>query len=80
MAKIRHIEIRNFRGVKYLNWAPKDGINCLIGPGDSGKTSILDAIDGCLSVRRNVDFSDADFFQMDGERLAIPSCSAARVP
>lgn len=65
MAKIRYVEIKNFRGIKELDWAPRDGINCLIGPGDSGKTSILDAIEACLSVRRNIEYSDADFFGLD---------------
>ncbi|WP_122518709.1 ATP-dependent nuclease [Pseudomonas viridiflava] len=65
MARIRYVEIRNFRGIKQLNWAPREGINCLIGPGDSGKTSILDAIEACMCVRRNIEFSDADFYEMD---------------
>lgn len=65
MARIRYVEIRNFRGIKELCWAPYKGINCLIGAGDSGKTSILDAIDLCMSVRRNIEFSDVDFFGMD---------------
>jgi hypothetical protein len=46
MARIRKIEIQNFRGIKELVWLPSAGINCLIGPGDSGKSSILDAIFG----------------------------------
>ncbi|MFL1484796.1 ATP-dependent nuclease [Marinobacter sp. LN3S78] len=61
MARIRRIEIFNFRGIGQLVWCPGPGINCLIGPGDSGKTTVLDAIDLCLGVRRNVQFSDADF-------------------
>ncbi|HFF8279391.1 hypothetical protein ACFDC3_07725 [Escherichia coli] len=36
-----------------------------MGPGDSGKTTILDAIDLCLGARRNVSFSDTDFFGLD---------------
>ena len=41
------------------------GINCLVGPGDSGKSTVLDAIDLCLGARRNVQISDADFFGLD---------------
>lgn len=44
---------------------PSSGINCLIGPGDSGKSSILDAIDLCLGARRNAVFTDADFHRLD---------------
>ncbi|MFH1872665.1 MAG: AAA family ATPase [Pseudomonadota bacterium] len=65
MARIRKIEIANFRGILRLAWCPAPGINCLIGPGDSGKSTVLDAIDLCLGARRNVQFSDADFFGLD---------------
>lgn len=44
---------------------PSDGINCLIGPGDSGKSTILDAIDLCLGARRSMSIVDTDFFGMD---------------
>lgn len=65
MARIRKIEIANFRGIKQLVWCPSPGINCLIGSGDIGKSTVLDAIDLCLGARRNVQFSDADFFNLD---------------
>ncbi|HEX7643471.1 MAG TPA: AAA family ATPase [Burkholderiaceae bacterium] len=65
MARIRKIEIANFRGIQDLVWCPTPGINCLIGPGDSGKSTVLDAIDFCLGARRNVQISDADFFELD---------------
>lgn len=65
MARIRKIEISNFRGIKHLVWCPSPGINCLIGTGDSGKSTVLDAIDLCLGARRNVQLSDADFFDLD---------------
>jgi putative ATP-dependent endonuclease of the OLD family len=59
MARIRRIIIANFRCIKQLTWVPSPGVNCLIGPGDSGKSTILDAIDYCLGARRNLQFSDA---------------------
>ena len=65
MARIRKVEIQNFRGIRSLTWLPSAGINCLIGPGDSGKSTVLDAIDLCLGARRNIQFSDADFFNLD---------------
>jgi putative ATP-dependent endonuclease of OLD family len=67
MARIRKVEIRNFRGIKELVWLPSSGINCLIGPGDSSKSSILDAIDYCVGARRNIQFTDADFHRLDVE-------------
>lgn len=65
MAQIRHIEIVNFRCIKKLDWHPSIGINCLIGPGDAGKSTILDAIDLCLGARRTVQFTDADFYGLE---------------
>lgn len=65
MSVIRHIEIRNFRTIKNLSWHPKPGLNCLIGPGDSGKSTLLDAIDLTLGARRSYSFNDADFYQLD---------------
>lgn len=64
MARIRRLEISNFRSIKSLDWAPTAGINCLIGPGDSGKSTILDAIDLCLGARRSVGFADTDFYEL----------------
>lgn len=65
MARIRRVEIDNFRCVQKLRWNPTDGINCLIGPGDAGKSSILDAIDYCIGARRVLQFTDADFHLLD---------------
>ena len=48
-----------------LTWDPSPGVNCLVGPGDSGKSTVLDAIDLCLGARRTAQFSDSDFYQLD---------------
>jgi hypothetical protein len=72
MATIRQIEIEHFRGIRSLRWNPAPGVSCLIGPGDSCKSTVLDAIDLCLGARRSVTFSDADFYNLDVSRsLAI---------
>lgn len=68
MAKIRKIEIRNFRGIRTLDWLPSPGINCLIGPGDTGKSTVLDAVDLCLGARRNIVIADSDFHKLDVEQ------------
>lgn len=80
MPKIRHIEIRNFRGIKDLSWSPSPGVNCLIGPGDTGKTTILDAIDACLNVKKGIDFSDADFHELDVEKSIIVRVTLGDLP
>ncbi|HWV82289.1 MAG TPA: AAA family ATPase [Hyphomicrobiaceae bacterium] len=64
MVRIRKVEIRNFRSIAWLDWFPLPGINCLIGPGDSGKSTILDAIDFCLGARRTLTFCDDDFHRL----------------
>ncbi|MFH0134018.1 ATP-dependent endonuclease [Variovorax sp. VaC1] len=71
MARIRRIEIWNFRSIQALDWSPSAGINCLIGPGDSGKSSVLDAIDLCLGARRSAPFGDTDFFRLNVEQPIV---------
>ena len=68
MARIRAIEVSNFRSLKEFKWFPSSGINCMIGPGDSGKSTVLDAIDLCLGARRNLQINDADFHSLDTVR------------
>lgn len=65
MTRIRKLEIRNFRSIGTFDWFPTPGINCLIGPGDSGKSTILDAIDLCLGARKSAPISDTDFLNLD---------------
>src|SRR5688500_15811710 len=72
--RIRAIEIDNFRSIKRCLWYPQPGINCLVGPGDSGKSTVLEAIDLCLGARRNWQFTDADFYELDSAnpiRIAV---------
>ncbi|PKO43531.1 MAG: ATP-dependent endonuclease [Betaproteobacteria bacterium HGW-Betaproteobacteria-22] len=80
MAIIRKLEIKNFRSIQSLNWAPMPGINCLIGPGDSGKSTILDAIDICLGARRNVSFEDTDFYDLNVQELIDISITLGNLP
>lgn len=67
--QIRRVDIENFRGIKLCTWLIPEGNRfiCLIGPGDSGKTSILDAINFSLSDRWNLPILDTDFFNADIE-------------
>lgn len=61
--KIRHLKIERFRGIRFLDWNLPSEFACLIGPGDSGKTTILDALGLVLSPLWNVQFEDSDFFE-----------------
>lgn len=80
MSRIRRLEIRNFRSIRALDWVPSAGINCLVGPGDSGKSSILDAIDLCLGARRNVPFGDTDFHGLDVSQPVTISMTLGALP
>jgi len=59
---IRKITIERFRGIKHLIWTPSSGINVILGGGDVGKTTILDAIALLFSPSANTLLSDADYF------------------
>jgi AAA ATPase domain len=63
--RIVQVEVSNFRGIKQLLWHPLPGTNCLIGPGDSGKTSVLDAIELAFAARNSFTFDDTDFYGVD---------------
>ncbi|NKE73731.1 ATP-dependent nuclease [Candidatus Manganitrophus noduliformans] len=63
--RIVFVEIRNFRGIKELDWAPAPTVNCLIGPGDSTKTAILDAVELALNPRYYQFADDSDFFDLN---------------
>lgn len=63
--RLRRLEIRNFRGVKSLDWRHVGETAALVGPGDSGKSTILDAIERTLSPKWNVAFDDADFSDLE---------------
>lgn len=60
--QIRHVSIKNFRGIQKMDWTVHSQIVCLIGPGDSTKSTILDAIEFALSPRWNLTFEDCDFY------------------
>jgi AAA domain, putative AbiEii toxin, Type IV TA system/AAA ATPase domain len=62
--QIRHIKIKNFRGIADMAWAPRDAFCCLIGAGDSGKSTILDAAEAALNSRW-LSFSESDFLSCD---------------
>jgi len=63
--KLRHLKVENFRGIKSLDWYLGGDFVCLLGPGDSCKSTVLDSIDLVLSRRWNPVFDDADFFDGD---------------
>lgn len=62
--KIRKISIKNFRGIKELEWSlPTADIFCFVGKGDSSKSTILEAIRYVFYPQWNPTFNDSDFYQ-----------------
>jgi len=62
MATLHSIRIKNFRGIKEFEQKFKNGLICIIGRGDSGKSTVLDAIAYVLSSSWNINFYDSDFY------------------
>ena len=62
---IYHLAIERFRGIKILSWHPTNGVNVILGGGDVGKTTILDAIALLLSPTNPSILSDTDFHARD---------------
>ncbi len=61
MPKLFHLHIENFRGIEKFDHTFSDGMTCIIGRGDSGKTTILDAISYALTPMHTLVFHDGDF-------------------
>ena len=69
--QIRQLKISNFRGVASLDWKPGHSFCCLIGHGDAGKSTALDAVEAALSPRWFT-FSEPDFHCCDtGKSIVI---------
>ncbi|MGH9785394.1 MAG: ATP-dependent nuclease [Terriglobia bacterium] len=61
--QIRKLTIKRFRGIALLEWFPAKGMNCLIGPADSGKSTVLAAIALLFASRQTPICSDFDYFK-----------------
>ncbi|MBK8631911.1 MAG: hypothetical protein IPN84_17555, partial [Sphingomonadales bacterium] len=68
------LSIRRFRGIEKLLWHPGKGVECLLGGGDVGKTTILEAIALLLNPTNASTLSDADYWQRkyeDGFKIGV---------
>ena len=77
---LKHIRVRNFRGIKEMDWHIDGRIICMVGPGDSTKTTILDAIELTLLPRGYVSLSDCDFHKGNIEAPIIIEITIGDVP
>lgn len=81
-AIIRQLSIERFRGIKSLRWNPAKGMNVILGGGDVGKTTLLEAVALLLSPSNTQVLSEADYWQRETDRefcikavLSLPSSS-----
>ncbi len=65
--QIHRLTVERFRGIERLVWYPEPGVNFILGGGDVGKTTVLDAIALLFSPTNYAVLSDADFFRRDVE-------------
>ena len=63
--RIVHLEVKNYRGLEKLHWSPSSAINFLIGPGDSGKSTVVSALELALAPRPVGPASDGDYRRAD---------------
>ena len=68
--QLRQIKVTHFRGIEFLDWKPGGPFCCLIGPGDSGKSTVLDAVEAALSSRWFA-FTEPDFLACDTTRPMV---------
>jgi putative ATP-dependent endonuclease of OLD family len=64
---IYQLSIERFRSIKEFSWCPGKGVNLILGGGDVGKTSILDAIALLLSPVNSSNVLDTDYLGRDVE-------------
>jgi putative ATP-dependent endonuclease of the OLD family len=78
--QIRHLKIERFRGIKLLDWQPAGAFVCLVGPGDSTKSTIIEAIELTLSPRWDYAFDDSDFFDGNTDSPIIITATVGQLP
>ena len=57
------LTIERFRGIESLSWKPAAGLNIILGGGDVGKTTILDAVGLLFHPTNTYPLSGADYWQ-----------------
>ena len=80
--KLTSIEIKNFRGVKHasVSFPLESRVICLIGSGDSGKTTLLTAIEWALWPSWSLIVTDTDFYNSDTSFPIVITASITEIP
>lgn len=80
MAKLRHLKIKHFRGIELFEQSFSDGITCIIGRGDSCKSTILDAIGYTFTQSWSLRLNDSDFYNCDSSSPIIIEGTVSDIP
>lgn len=64
-ALIRKLNIRRFRGLENFEWCPEPGMNVVLGGGDVGKSTVLEAVALLLSPSNATVVSESDYWKRD---------------
>jgi putative ATP-dependent endonuclease of the OLD family len=60
---ILRLEITNFRGIRHLEWFPGPNVNVILGGGDTGKTTILEAVQLLLHPSNYFPLAETDYWR-----------------
>ncbi len=65
IALIRKLTIKKFRGLEDFVWHPEPGMNVIIGGGDVGKSTVLEALALLFSPTNSASVSEVDYWLRD---------------
>src|SRR5205085_1611211 len=60
---VRRLSIQRFRSIQSMTWWPSPGLNLILGGGDVGKTTILDALALLFSPTNPNLVPDTDYYK-----------------
>ena len=80
--RIRYLHIKNFRGIREarMEFPKQESVLCLIGAGDTTKTTILKAIEYALWPSWNLQVTTSDFYNCNLEEAIVIEVSVEDIP
>lgn len=80
--RLMNLNIKNFRGIRDANLDFPNGsrILCIIGPGDSCKSTILKAIEWAFYPQWNLAATDNDFYNGNTDQPIVIAATVGEVP
>lgn len=66
--KIKQLHLQRFRGIEDLKWNPYEGLNLILGGGDCGKSTILEALGLLFTPSGHRSLTESDFWNKNSEK------------